>query len=80
MGLTGKIANTHGVSKRQWAKWSPGQRLMFNYLYQSMASEELYKHKPYSLSPEHWNVTRWNAAFTAACHYGTIRKMEERLT
>ena len=61
-------ANLYHVPMRQWRKWSPAERQVFNDVYSSMT-----KNKDYFLHPKaelpsnsHWKTTAWNAAWTAA--------------
>ena len=75
------VQNVNGVPKRQWGRWTPAQRMTFNTLYEQMEEQEFFRHADGTNMPSvRWNVTRWNAAYTAADNYGTIRAIEEDLT
>lgn len=61
------IPNWQHVPKSQWKKWNDNQRRAFNYVYDSMADQRLFIHpKATPALDEHWNTTRWNAAWMAA--------------
>lgn len=63
------VANRHEVNKKQWAKWKrPAQRL-FNAMMDELrpGMQSIMAHPAATLIPkEHWEVLRWNVAFTAA--------------
>lgn len=63
--------NTYKVCRKQWKKWSPNARDMFEDLYTTMlANQDLYRHpKGPIMHEEHWKTTCWNAAWTAADMY-----------
>jgi hypothetical protein len=63
------IENGHKVPSKQWAKWSIRAKYLFNRVYESMLLDERFFSHPEARAvlPEHWKVTAWNAAFTAAC-------------
>jgi len=59
--------NRYKVSKRQWAKWTEEGRRLFNDLYGVMRDQDLFSHPKAERRPrEHWDTTRWNAAWMAA--------------
>lgn len=62
------VGNRHKVPKKQWAKWTNLGKKVFNEVYENMRDQGLYSHTDAVLVPKaHWNVTRYNAAFVAAC-------------
>lgn len=65
--------NFHNVPKGQWRKWNDRQRGAFNYVYQLMEDQRLFTHpKAVQQTDEHWNTTRWNAAWVAADAAGRL--------
>lgn len=59
--------NRHKVPQKQWRKWSPEAREMFNELYGDMRDAELFRHpKSAPIKGWEWKTTRWNAAWYAA--------------
>jgi hypothetical protein len=60
--------NTYNVPQKQWRKWSPASRQVFNEVYSSMRGDQMmYKHPQAGTdSRAHWKTTCWNAAWTAA--------------
>lgn len=63
------VKNRHGVPKKQWDKWHNLARRVFNNVYESMRPNMQWAfHHPDAvlLKKEHWQTTRWNAAWTAA--------------
>ena len=60
--------NLYHVPVRQWRKWSPAERQVFNEVYSSMTkNKDLFLHpKASAPSRAHWKTTAWNAAWTAA--------------
>jgi hypothetical protein len=59
--------NVHGVPKKQWAKWGPAARQMFNHLYATMKDQYIFRHPKAEPVPAHkWKTVRWNAAWTGA--------------
>lgn len=64
------VVNRFKVPKRQWNKWSSTARRVFNALYHSMrpSMQVFFLHpKATPASRQHWETTRWNAAWEAAC-------------
>lgn len=62
------VSNDHGVTKKQWAKWScPAQRA-FNGVYYAMTESPWLFHHPDAdpVPEEHWKTVAWNAAWLAA--------------
>lgn len=59
--------NVYRVPKKQWKRWSKEAQKAFNRVFRLMRDPDLYKH-PAAPKPkrEHWQTTRWNAAWTAA--------------
>lgn len=67
-GVMKSRANLYHVPLRQWRKWGPIGRQVFNELYSAMAgNQELFLH-PHAekLSKRMWRTTAWNAAWIAA--------------
>jgi hypothetical protein len=61
-------SNVYRVPLKQWRKWGPGARQVFNEVYSSMTrGQDLFLHpKQEKMSRSHWRTTAWNAAWTAA--------------
>lgn len=68
MKVNTTVKNKFKVPKKQWAKWNIKARALFNTLYYAMVNNAyLFQHNDAELvSKKHWNVTAWNAAWTAA--------------
>ena len=66
--FTKSRGNLYHVPVRQWSKWGPLARQVFNEVYSSMwKSQHLFLHpKAQAHSRSHWKTTCWNAAWTAA--------------
>jgi hypothetical protein len=61
-------SNRYGVPQKQWRKWTDGGRALFNELYSSMRDQRIYLMLDAGpISFKDWKVTRWTAAFIAAC-------------
>lgn len=62
------MRNVHKVQLKQWRKWSPEARGVFNYVYGVMvADQRIFLHpKSKGQSKLHWKTTAWNAAWIAA--------------
>jgi hypothetical protein len=60
--------NLYHVPMRQWRKWTPGARQVFNEVYSAMArGKDNFLHPKAAVpSREHWKTTAWNAAWIAA--------------
>ena len=67
-GIMQTRANIYGVPARQWSKWGPVSRQVFNEVYSSMVGNQwIFLHpKQEKMSRSHWKTTAWNAAWTAA--------------
>ena len=64
------VVNKHKVPKSQWDKWSNHARKVFNTMYHSMrpTMQFAFLHPEAApLAKKHWETTRWNAAWEAAC-------------
>ncbi len=79
--VTGRpVANPHKVPKKQWSKWSPASQRLFNgmmySLRPSMQFAFLHPDCP-PMAKEHWQTTRWNAAWMAAefAKKGVLKKV-----
>lgn len=61
-------ANLYHVPGRQWCKWGPRARGVFNLVYSTIRSnQQLFIHpKAAKQTREHWGTVAWNAAWTAA--------------
>ena len=61
-------ANLYHVPLRQWRKWAPQARQVFNELYSSMiGNQEIFLHpKTEALSRQKWKTVAWNASWIAA--------------
>lgn len=60
--------NKYHVPKKQWSKWSPGARAVFNNMYMNMRRNQLgFVHPEAEVQPlKQWETTAWNAAWIAA--------------
>jgi hypothetical protein len=60
--------NLYHVPVKQWNKWSPAARQVFNDVHSSMSrNQHFFIHpKQEKASRSHWKTTAWNAAWTAA--------------
>lgn len=60
--------NVNRVPKKQWMKWSPKAREVFNRVYRfAIANQDLMTHpKQERAAPFHWKTVAWNAAWIAA--------------
>lgn len=65
MSLT---ANPNRVPAKQWRRWSPTARAIFERVYAFMLENPgLMQHpRQPSPAPAHWKTTAWNAAWIAA--------------
>ena len=64
---TSDVDNIHTVQKKQWRKWSPRQRQMFNMLYSAMTDDpKLFQHPDSDIPYEEYTTIAWNAAWIAA--------------
>ncbi|MCA1831214.1 MAG: hypothetical protein LC750_00440 [Actinobacteria bacterium] len=55
------------MPKKVWGKWTEDGQILFNDLFASMGNQGLYSHpKAVKQAREHWQATRWNAAWMAA--------------
>lgn len=66
--FTESRANVYRVPVKQWRKWSPVARQVFNEVYSSMVkNREFFLHPKQQIpSRDHWKTTAWNAAWTSA--------------
>jgi hypothetical protein len=65
------VTNRYAVPKAQWNKWSNAARRMFNRMYHAMrpTRQFVFIHPAaFPTTKEHWDTTRWNVAWEAACH------------
>ncbi len=62
------MENMFGVSKRQWKKWTPLGRAVFNDVYYAMSeNQRIFLHPRADMDlREYWKTTAWNAAWAAA--------------
>lgn len=59
--------NRFGVPLRQWRRWTPLQRLVFNRTFDAMEDQEVFLHpRAPRATKAQWATTRWNAAWIAA--------------
>ena len=66
--FTESRTNLYNVPLRQWRKWGPRARQVFNEVFSSMAKNQrlfLHPHQD-KLSKRMWRITCWNAAWIAA--------------
>ena len=61
-------ANLYHVPVKQWRKWPPKCRQVFNDVYSQMtAHQDFFKHpKAVQVPKSQWSTVCWNAAWTAA--------------
>ena len=66
--FTESRANVYRVPAKQWRKWSPVARQVFNEVYSSMIKNKEFLLHPKQTAPsrDHWKTTAWNAAWTSA--------------
>ncbi len=70
------VRNLYRVQKKQWAKWSPGARLVFNALFSQMKDQKVFTHpKAPQLPAKVWYTTRWNAAWSAASEFDDAHRV-----
>jgi hypothetical protein len=71
MSRTGRpVTNKHKVPKSQWGRWSPQAQKTFNAMYRSLRPSMQFAFLHLGATPmsrEHWETTRWNVAWEAAC-------------
>jgi len=62
------MRNRYDVPKKQWKKFGPIGQRVFNEVYSAMVNNQrLFLHLDATPTKrEHWRVTCWNAAWTAA--------------
>jgi len=62
------IENVHEVDEGQWDRWNEAQRKLFNAVYEYLnENQDIMTHSDAApIEDEHWHVTAFNAAFTAA--------------
>ena len=59
--------NDYNVPDKQWRKWSPKQRQMFNMIWSAMTDDpKVFQHPASDIPYEQWKTIAWNAAWTAA--------------
>lgn len=60
--------NVNKVPLKQWKRWTPAARKVFNETYETMnENQRLFRHPKQAAVPqEQWTTTAWNAAWTAA--------------
>lgn len=62
-----EVENVARVPQKQWRRWSPNARAVFNALYTATADQEIITHpKAPVLADDHWLTIRWNMAWLAA--------------
>lgn len=65
------VPNPYRVPARQWSRWSPRQRVVFNDVFYTGGAQGMFKHvHAFDVPEDYWQVTRWNFAFEAACAAG----------
>lgn len=63
------VRNKHNVPAKQWNRWSNQAKRVFNYMYHAMRprSQWSFQHpKALPMAKDHWEIIRWNVAWTAA--------------
>jgi hypothetical protein len=59
--------NKYKIPQKQWRKWSPGARELFNALFSDLRQQVDFNHPKAEIIPaRHWKTIRWNAAWYAA--------------
>ena len=64
------VVNKHKVPKKQWDQWSNEAKRVFNAMYYAMRPSVQFAFLHPDAAPaskKHWETTRWNAAWEAAC-------------
>jgi hypothetical protein len=63
-----ELNNDFHVAKRQWDKWNPLCRKIFNHVYEVMLGNQTLFLHPEALTTRKrfWKTTAWNAAWEAA--------------
>lgn len=72
------VSNKHKVPKRAWDKWTRDAQKLFNSVYESLRpSMQAVMHHPDAspLPMKHWQVLRWNVAWTAAAELTKAQKV-----
>lgn len=66
--ITKSRNNVFHVPSKQWGKWSPVARQVFNEVYSSMRNNQYFFMHPKAtlISRAQWETPSWNAAWTAA--------------
>lgn len=66
--------NRFKVARKEWSKWTPDGRRLFNYLFHVMSeNQRIYTHsKAVQLPKDQWRTTAWNAAWEAASHVSRL--------
>ncbi len=60
-------ANRYKVQKKTWRKWTVDGQRIFNEMYSLFKRQSHVNHPDAAKIPaEHWETTRWNAAWSAA--------------
>jgi len=59
--------NVARVPQKQWRRWSPNARVVFNAVYTATSDQDIIKHpKAPTLADDQWLTIRWNVAWLAA--------------
>lgn len=71
--------NTFKVPLKQWRKWTPAARKVFNETYETMTDNQgLFQHPKTAAVPQaQWMTTAWNAAWIAADAVVGAQRQEE---
>lgn len=72
--------NTHKVPLKQWRKWTPAARKVFNETFETMSDNQgLFQHPKTAAVPQaQWTTTAWNAAWIAADAVVGAQRPEEK--
>ena len=72
--------NTYAVPIKQWRKWTPAARKVFNETFETMLdNQRLFLHPKQAAVPlDQWKTTSWNAAWIAADAVVGVQRQEAK--
>lgn len=73
-------SNVNHVPKKQWNKWTAGQRAIFNRVFSAIRYKDVVcPLEAASIKAGAWKVIRWNVAFLAACEAYDLNFVPKKL-